>query len=81
MRSATGSVPTVRPRPSVTHGRFEAIGCKDVGAPHAILEDAACVSPALRPHLLAASVHYLHGTQTPDNPVIRQVQEALQHKG
>jgi hypothetical protein len=47
----------------------------------AILEDAARVSPAWQPHLLAASVHYLHGTQTPDNPVIRQVQEALQHKG
>jgi hypothetical protein len=47
----------------------------------AILEDAACVSPALRPHLLAASVHYFHGTKTPDNPVIRHVQEALPHKG
>jgi hypothetical protein len=47
----------------------------------AILEDAACVSPAWQPHLLAASVHYFHGTQTPDNPVIRHVQEALQHKG
>jgi hypothetical protein len=46
----------------------------------AILEDAACVSPAWQPHLLAASVHYFHGDQTPDNPVIRQVQEALQHK-
>jgi hypothetical protein len=45
----------------------------------AILEDAAWVSPACRPHLLAASVHY--GRQTPDNPVIRHVQEALQHKG
>jgi hypothetical protein len=47
----------------------------------AILEDAACVSPAWQPHLLAASVHYFHGTQTPDNPVIRHVQEALQHTG
>jgi hypothetical protein len=46
----------------------------------AILEDAACVSRALRPHLLAASVHYFHGIKTPDNPVIRQVQEALRHK-
>ena len=46
----------------------------------AILEDAACVSPAWQPHLLAASVHYFHGTQTPDNPVIQQVQEALAHK-
>jgi hypothetical protein len=47
----------------------------------AILEDAARVSPAWQPHLLAASVHYFHGKQTPDNPVIQQVQEALQHKG
>jgi hypothetical protein len=47
----------------------------------AILEDAACVSPVWRPHLLAASVHYFHGTQTPDNPVIRKVQEALRHTG
>lgn len=47
----------------------------------AILEDAACVSPEWQPHLLAASVHYFHGKQTPDNPVIQQVQEALQQKG
>jgi hypothetical protein len=47
----------------------------------AILEDAACVSPAWQPHLLAASVHYFHGPQTPDNPVMQHVQEALQGKG
>jgi hypothetical protein len=47
----------------------------------AILEDPACVSPAWQPHLLAASVHYFHGKQTPDNPVMHHVQEALQHKG
>ena len=46
----------------------------------AILEDAACVSPAWQPHLLAASVHYFHGNQTPDNPVTQQVQEALQRR-
>jgi hypothetical protein len=46
----------------------------------AILEDAACVSAAWQPHLLAASVHYFHGNQTPDNPVTQQVQEALQHR-
>jgi hypothetical protein len=43
----------------------------------AILEDAGCVSPEWRPHLLAASVHYLHGERSPDNPVIQQVREAL----
>jgi hypothetical protein len=42
----------------------------------AILEDAAW-----QPHLLAASVHYFHGQQTPDNPVMQHVQVALQHKG
>src|SRR5262249_5672300 len=46
----------------------------------AILEDAACVSPAWQPHLLAASVHYFHGTQTPDNPVMQHVREALRQK-
>ena len=46
----------------------------------AILEDAAKVSPAWQPHLLAASVHYFHGKQTPDNSVIQHVQEALLHK-
>ena len=46
----------------------------------AILEDAALVSPAWQPHLLAASVHYFHGTQTPNNPVIQHVQEALRHR-
>jgi hypothetical protein len=46
----------------------------------AILEDATWVSPGWRPHLLAASVHYFHGTQTPDNPIIQQVRMALQHK-
>src|SRR5262249_23200752 len=46
----------------------------------AILEDAAWVSPAWQPHLLAASVHYFHGKQTPDNPVMQQVQAALSHK-
>jgi hypothetical protein len=47
----------------------------------AMLEDAAWVSPAWQPHLLAASVHYFHGQQTPENPVLQHVQEALQHKG
>lgn len=43
----------------------------------AILEDAALVSPEWQPHLLAASVHYFHGPQTPDNPVVQQTREAL----
>jgi hypothetical protein len=47
----------------------------------AILEDAACVSPGWQPYLLAASVHYFHGQQTPDNPVMQHVRAASQHKG
>ena len=47
----------------------------------AIVEDAACVSPAWRPHLLAASVHYFHSTQRPDYSATRNVWEALRHKG
>jgi hypothetical protein len=43
----------------------------------AILEDVAWVSQEWRPHLLAASVHYFHGDQSPDNSVIQQVRGAL----
>ena len=47
----------------------------------AILEDASRVSPAWQPHLLAASVHYFHGKQTPDNPVVMQAREELRKIG
>jgi hypothetical protein len=30
--------------------------------------------------LAGASKHYFHGKQSPNNPVIQQVQEALAHK-
>jgi hypothetical protein len=43
----------------------------------AILEDIHWVSPEWQPHLLAASVHYFHGAQTPDNPLMQQVRETL----
>ena len=43
----------------------------------AIVEDIDWVSPEWRPHLLAASVHYFHGAQSPDNSVIQQVREML----
>jgi hypothetical protein len=43
----------------------------------AILEDIGWVSAEWRPHLLAAAVHYFHGDQSPDNPVIQQTREAL----
>jgi len=45
----------------------------------AILEDVGWVSPQWRPHLLAAAVHYFHGDQSPDNPVVVQVREELRN--
>lgn len=47
----------------------------------AILEDAGWVSREWRPHLLAAAVHYFHGNQSPDNPVMQQTREALVRQG
>jgi hypothetical protein len=47
----------------------------------AILHDANLVSPEWQPHVLAASVHYFHGNQTPDNPVIKQAREVLGKMG
>jgi hypothetical protein len=47
----------------------------------AILEDVGRVSPPWRPHLLAASVHYFHGNQSPDNAVVEQARDALGRMG
>jgi hypothetical protein len=47
----------------------------------AILEDSALVSQEWQPHILAASVHYFHGSQTPDNPVMEQARRALRNMG
>ena len=47
----------------------------------AILEDVEWVSAEWQPHLLAASVHFFHGKQSPDSPVIEQAREALQKLG
>ena len=47
----------------------------------AILEEAQWVSPRWQPHLLAASVHFLHGKQSPDHPVVQQSREALRKQG
>jgi hypothetical protein len=47
----------------------------------AILEDAALVTTEWQPHVLAASVHYFHGNQTPDNPVLQQARNALKNIG
>lgn len=42
-----------------------------------MLEDSTLVSEPFQPHLLAAAVHYFHGNQTPDNPVVQQARDAL----
>jgi hypothetical protein len=44
----------------------------------AILEEAQTASREWQPHLLAASVHFLHGKQSPDYPAVEQAREALQ---
>ncbi len=43
----------------------------------AIFEDYDLVSPEWRPHLLATSVYYLRGSETPDSPLMQQVREAV----
>ncbi len=47
----------------------------------AILEEAEAGSPQWQPHLLAASVHFIHGKQSPDYPAVQQPREALQRLG
>ena len=53
----------------------------DYKYPTAIFEAAQWVSPRWQPHLLAASVHFLHGKQSPDHPVVQQSREALRKQG
>jgi hypothetical protein len=53
------------------------INSHDVKFPVAIFENLAWVNPPWRPHVLAASVHFLHGTQMPDSPVIESARLAL----
>lgn len=49
--------------------------------PAAMFEDRESISPEWRPRLLAASVHWLHGKQSPDSPVALQAREALRKIG
>ncbi|HET6407175.1 MAG TPA: hypothetical protein VFG14_04780, partial [Chthoniobacteraceae bacterium] len=49
----------------------------DIKFPAAIFEDAAHASAPWRPFLLAASVHSLHGSQSPDTTVLLQVRDAI----
>ena len=43
----------------------------------AILEDSVQLSPAWRDRFLAASVHHLKGSQSPDNGLIPRIREAM----
>jgi hypothetical protein len=49
----------------------------DIKFPVAICEDLDLISPAWRPHLLAAATYSFWGTDRPDNPVMQQVREAV----
>jgi hypothetical protein len=47
----------------------------------AMLEEGHWVSRPWQPHMLAASVHFLHGEQSVDHPVVVQASEALETRG
>jgi hypothetical protein len=49
----------------------------DIKFPAAIFENYALASREWRPHLLAASIHWLHGTQMDDTPAVKQAIEIL----
>lgn len=49
----------------------------DVKFPVAIFENHGLVNPKWRPHLIAASSHYMHGTQMKDNPAVRMAKDQL----
>lgn len=51
----------------------------DIKFPVAIFEDLNLVSPAWRPHLLAAAAFSFRGSDQPDNPVMHQVREAVRN--
>ena len=53
----------------------------DFKYPAAAFEDASLVSREWRPHLLASTVHALHGTRSDDSPVLVQAREALKSRG
>jgi hypothetical protein len=43
----------------------------------AILEDAALLSPTWRDRFLAAAVHHLKGSQSPDNGLVARIREVV----
>jgi hypothetical protein len=57
--------------------RKASIDSHEFKPPAALFEDYELVTPAWRPRLLAASAHWLHGSQSEDSPVFQQAREAL----
>lgn len=57
--------------------RKATINSHDLKFPVAVFEDAHWVHARWRPHLLAASVHFLHGSRSEDNAAVREAREAL----
>lgn len=53
------------------------VNAHDMKFPIAIFEDYAQVSPVWRPHLLATSVYWLKGSDTPDSAVTQQARDAV----
>ena len=49
----------------------------DIKYPAAAFEDATLINRDWRPHLLASTVHALHGTKSDDSPVLVQARVAL----
>lgn len=49
----------------------------DVKFPAAIFENYDRVNSKWRPHMIAASSHYMHGTKMADNPAVRHAKELL----
>ena len=50
----------------------------DIKFPVAIFENYELINPQWRPHLIAASSHYMHGTTMNDNPAVRRAKELLE---
>src|SRR5262249_44676441 len=71
-----------RPEPLLRAAR-RLISVKSSGDPHdikfpvAIFEDLDLVSPAWRPHVVAAAAFSFWGSDRPDLPVMQQVREAV----
>lgn len=57
-----------------------AVEAHEFKLPAALFEDYELVSREWRPRLLAASAHWLHGSQSPDSELFQQARQALQKR-